>query len=60
MNNLVDDIRNNLDWLNIDIKEKTFNDIIKELESYKGKDESLALETILKIKIILGGGENEK
>ena len=57
--NLIDDIRNNLDWLNIDIKGKTFNDIIKELESYKGKDESLALETIFKIHLLLGDDENE-
>lgn len=49
---LRNDIINNLNWLDIDIKGKTFNDIIKELENYKEKDESLAMETILKIKLL--------
>lgn len=49
---LMNDIKNNLDWLNIDIKGKTFNDILKELEEYEGQDESIAIETILKIKLL--------
>ena len=54
---MIEDIKNNLEWLNINIKGKTFEDIIKELENYKGKDEGLAIETILKIKLLFKEGE---
>lgn len=56
--NLLESIKNNLEFLGIKTIDKSINQIIDELdkeEEYQG----LAQETILKINLYLKGGKNE-
>jgi len=58
--NLFNDIMDNLNFLDIDIKGKSFDDILKELNELKtDKYEGLVIETILKINMLVGSDKNE-
>jgi len=58
--NLFNDIMDNLNFLDIDIKGKSFDDILKKLYELKtDKYEGLVIETILKINMLVGSDENE-
>lgn len=66
-NSILEQIKNNLEWLEIDTKGKTWEDIIKELkERTKGNGSpSLPLETLMLINLLLklekkGSKENGK
>jgi len=59
---IISQIKNNLEWLDIDTKGKDWADIIKELkERIKGKaSPSLPLETLMLINLLLKLEEERK
>ena len=69
---ILSQIKNNLEWLDISIKGKTWGDIVKELKNkINGKaSPSIAIETLMLINLLLklereekrkkGSGENGK
>lgn len=51
-NSILEQIKNNLEWLDIDTKDKTWKNIIKELDKEE-KQQAMAIETTLLIKLYL-------
>lgn len=54
---ILSQIKNNLEWLEIDTTNHSINSLIKELKN--NENTSLAIETIMLIKLYLGGQKNE-